>query len=285
MQCAAKSYKVYLENANLNVHVVEAGNPSNKMVLFIHGFPDCWHSWSRIMPAFVKEGYFVVAPDLVGYGLSDKPTNVSDYRMDKLQSYLEELISHYHKESILIVAHDWGGIIAWHLAANRPELIEKMVIMNAPYPRAYAREAKNWDQFLNTWYFYYFQIPFIPESFMSFNMTKTVNAVFKTRNIAVNEADQEILSSSMAQPGAAKAMVDYYRALLREVIFGKTFIGKVEVPVLILWGESDVALVRGCADCVKWVPRVQVQYIPKVSHWVQYEVPEIVKKQALKFFA
>jgi len=297
--CGAESVLVRLPKNGICLHAVEAGPRSGKLVILLHGFPDCWHAWSHIIPAIVKAGYFVVAPDMRGYNLSDKPSGVHNYRINVLVSDIVDLVAYYNKKTAIVVAHDWGGVVAWALAERHPELVEKLVIVNAPHPKAYQRELrKGFDQALSSWYIFFFQIPIIPASVISFTPYESVKTFFKGRkeNILTQE-DKDVLASSYAQPGAVPAMLNYYKALFRGMVFGtggrKRIEGeakrergeKIKVPTLVLWGDGDVALTRECAQCSEFVQDVRIQYIPKISHWVPYEAPEVVEREVLTFIA
>lgn len=297
LKCDANSVFVKLPKG-LTLHVVEAGDRNAKLVVLLHGFPDCWHSWHGVIPELVKKGYFVVAPDMRGYNLSDKPKNVKDFYMPELVSDVKELIESYNKKSAIVVAHDWGGIVAWELAARHPEVLEKLIILNAPHTKAYEREAKrNVAQLLSSWYILFFQIPFLAQNVITYNPHNAVKTFFKTINPnALSNDDKEVLACSYAQEGSVSSMINYYKGLVRNTLTkllkkrsgpkktdGDRRPGKIQVPTLVLWGQNDVALQPGCAMCSEWVEKVQVTYIPKCSHWVPYEVPEIVSREILKF--
>eukprot|EP00026_Physarum_polycephalum_P010428 Phypoly_transcript_10592.p1 GENE.Phypoly_transcript_10592~~Phypoly_transcript_10592.p1 ORF type:complete len:350 (+),score=46.43 Phypoly_transcript_10592:194-1243(+) len=293
LRCDANSVFVKL-TSGINLHVVEAGDRNAKLIVLLHGFPDCWHCWSGVIPELVKKGYFVVAPDMRGYNLSDKPSSVSDYFMGPLTKDVKELIENYKKKNAIVVGHDWGGVVSWAFADKYPELVEKLVILNAPHTKAYAREmGKNPLQLLSSWYIFWFQIPFLGQNLMTYDPHKTASITFKTeRDGVVNDKDKEILACAYAQDGALPSMLNYYKGIIRSRLSrpprkeGEKKVDrpqKLQVPTLILWGEDDIALVRNLAMCSEFVEKVQVIYVPKCSHWVPYEVPEIVSREVLKF--
>eukprot|EP00026_Physarum_polycephalum_P008434 Phypoly_transcript_08520.p1 GENE.Phypoly_transcript_08520~~Phypoly_transcript_08520.p1 ORF type:complete len:344 (-),score=40.76 Phypoly_transcript_08520:300-1331(-) len=289
--CGASSVFVSLASG-IKLHVVEAGNRNDKLIILLHGFPDCWHSWAKIIPELVRGRYFVVAPDMRGYNLSDKPQRVKDYKTDLLAGDVKELIEAYGKKSAFIVAHDWGGIVGWEFAERYPEMLDKFVVSNAPNLRAYKREIRsNLNQILASWYFIWFQIPYLAQNFISYNPSTPIKEIFHTYNQqALGDEAKELLACAYVQDGAAHAMLNYYKALVRRLIMDAfKFRGentkKVQVPTLILWGENDLALEPELTNCSEFVEDVRVVYIPKCSHWVPYEVPEVVSREVSKFIS
>src|ERR687883_250801 len=120
--------------ANVNgirMHYVTAGE--GPLILFLHGFPEFWYSWRYQIP-FFAEHFKVVAPDMRGYGDTEKPNEISEYKIDKVVKDIVELIHSLSKERAIVVGHDWGGVISWSIAMNEPSVVEKLVIMNAPHP-------------------------------------------------------------------------------------------------------------------------------------------------------
>lgn len=296
MDCGAQSIFVTLPTG-IKLHVVEAGDRSGKLIVLLHGFPDVWHCWSGVIPTLVKQGYFVVAPDMRGYNLSDKPLTVADYKINNLVGDIKQLIEHYNKKDSILVAHDWGGVVAWALAERHPEILEKLIILNAPHAKRYMEVVKkNIRQGLSSWYILFFQIPIIPLNLMTFNPLQTAKSFLQTRNKgAVSSESLQILASSYAQENEVSSMLNYYKALFRAQIQAawnakkiqnrerREGGDKVKVPTLVLWGENDTALIRELGMCSRYVEHVNTIYIPNCSHWVPYEAPEIVSREILKF--
>ena len=127
------------------------------LVLLLHGFPEFWYSWRRQLPALAQR-FRVVAPDLRGYNLSDKPA--SGYDQATLASDIPALIHALGADRAHVVGHDWGGVVAWGAAIHHPQVVDRLVILNAPHPAAYWRELRqNPRQLLRSWYIGLFQIP------------------------------------------------------------------------------------------------------------------------------
>src|SRR5262249_33835635 len=140
----------------LRLHYVEAG--AGPPVLLLHGFPEFWYSWRHQLPALAGAGFRAWAPDLRGYNESEKPAGVRNYRVRLLVEDVAGLIRHTGAGRATVVGHDWGGVIAWRLAMDRPELVERLVILNAPHPGAFLRELRNPAQWLRSAYVLFFQL-------------------------------------------------------------------------------------------------------------------------------
>eukprot|EP01111_Echinosteliopsis_oligospora_P007422 TRINITY_DN2240_c0_g1_i1.p1 TRINITY_DN2240_c0_g1~~TRINITY_DN2240_c0_g1_i1.p1 ORF type:complete len:348 (+),score=49.94 TRINITY_DN2240_c0_g1_i1:75-1118(+) len=290
LDCDASSTKIFLPKASIYLHVIEAGNKENPMVVLLHGFPDTWNCWKHIIPVLVKKGYYVVAPDMRGYNLSDKPSGVHNYEIPKLASDVEELITKLNKKTASVVAHDWGGLVAWYFAENYSHMLNHLIILNAPHPEAYMREARrNISQLLSSWYILFFQIPWLPANLITFNPEGASRTIFKTfRKDKVTEEDIKISASAFAQDGALDSMLNYYKALVRSLIKDmfkrkKEETSQITTPTLVLWGENDVALKKELAEASEFVKDFQVVYIPRCSHWTTLDAPEEVEREVIKF--
>jgi pimeloyl-ACP methyl ester carboxylesterase len=151
----------YAEVGDVQLHYVEAGD--GPLVVLLHGFPEFWYGWRQQIAPLVDAGFRVVAPDLRGYNLSSRPDGFSDYTADKLAGDIRGLIRALGVESAMVVGHDWGGTVAWTLAASHPEVVDRLVILNAAHPRLLNEGLRDPRQLLRTWYFFYFQFPRLPE--------------------------------------------------------------------------------------------------------------------------
>src|SRR5262249_55077754 len=140
----------YADSGGVKIHYVTLGK--GPLVVLLHGFPDFWYSWRDQMPELAKH-FQVVALDLRGYNLSDKPEGVENYAMDKLGGDVAAVLKPLKREKATIVGHDWGGAIAWTFAMTPPDQTERLVILNLPHPRGLMRElANNPEQHKNSDY-------------------------------------------------------------------------------------------------------------------------------------
>ena len=270
----------------VRLHYVEAG--SGPLVLLLHGFPEFWYSWRHQIPALAAAGFHVLALDLRGYNLSDKPRGVSAYRIDTLLGDVLGLIDHVSAERAAIAGHDWGGVIAWHLAMHHPQKVEKLIILNAPHPAAYRRELQSWTQLLKSWYIFFFQLPGLPEQLLSAGDFAWLERLLRHQPVhpqAFGSEDVRRYKQALAQPGALTAALNYYRAFLRYRAKGTVHEDvSINVPVLLLWGERDSYLsLRLTEGLSAWVPNLRVIRFPDVSHWIQNDAPERVTRLMVDF--
>lgn len=270
----------FVEANGQRFHVASLGE-GDRLALCLHGFPECWYSWRYQMPLLARLGYRVWAPDLRGYGLSSRPTEVADYAVEELMGDVAGLIDASGAKSTLLMGHDWGGIIAWLFATRRLRPLERLVNMNIPHLGA-GRASAGWRQRLRSWYALFFQLPGLPERMFGRDARRIGRMFERTaaRPGAFKPEDIEVYRQSAAQPGALKAMIHYYRALVRgggmkrQVALGFPVI---DVPTLLLWGTEDVALrVELTHGTERFVDDFTLRYLPGVGHWVQQEAPEEV---------
>ena len=258
-------------------HCVTAG--SGPAVVLLHGFPEFWYEWRHQIPALAAAGFRVVAPDMRGYNLSDKPAGVEAYRIQPLVEDVAGLVRHLGAERAHVVGHDWGGVVAWWFAMLRPELLDRLAILNAPHPAAFAREIVKPDQMLRSAYAGFFQLPAVPELALraaDFALLERVLRTEPARPGAFTDADVERYKEAFARPGALTASLNYYRAFARS---GKPPVRPIAAPTLLVWGEKDPHLVvRLTEGLEEWVPGIRVERIPEASHWVAADEPERVNR-------
>ncbi|MEZ4621878.1 MAG: alpha/beta hydrolase [Caldilineaceae bacterium] len=140
----------YVDNDGVTIHYVTMGR--GPLMVLIHGFPEFWYSWRHQMPVLAQQ-FQVVAVDLRGYNVSDKPVGVEQYKMRHLVSDIVAVIAQFGADQAVIVGHDWGGMVAWALAMFRPDLVARLIVCNLPHPNGLARElAHNPQQQANSQY-------------------------------------------------------------------------------------------------------------------------------------
>ena len=278
----------YIQINGIRMHYVQAGT-GKRLLLLLHGFPEFWWSW-RYQIAALSEHFTVVAPDLRGYNQTDKPA--WGYELDVLVHDVVSLIRELGYARAIVAGHDWGGNIAWSLAIAYPHRVERLIALNIPHPALIARAlGRNWRQTLRSWYFLFFQLPFLPEAMIRANNYASVERAF--RGMAVDKShfgDEELaeFKAALAQPGALTAAINYYRALFRQGACG-LFHGTgmlVQLPTLMIWGEEDTALGKELTyGTEQFVPDLRIRYIPRCSHWVQQEQPDLVNQYMLEFLS
>jgi pimeloyl-ACP methyl ester carboxylesterase len=273
---------------DVRLHYVTAGDEDDPLVVLLHGFPEFWYSWRHQIPALADAGFRVVAPDMRGYNTSEKPPGVANYRMEKLVGDVVGLIEHFDREQAHVVGHDWGGGVAWETAMRRPEVVEKLAVLNAPHLDRYREELRyNPEQWSRSLYVLYFQLPWLPEFTLGVWDCAGVAKMLRETSEpdTFDEADLRRYREAACRPGALTAMLNYYRAGFREELreqAGRLLGGKrpgnvVRAPTLLLWGEQDPALDVELTEGVeRWVPDLRVERLPEATHWVQNDAPEAV---------
>jgi pimeloyl-ACP methyl ester carboxylesterase len=266
----------------VRLHYVAAG--SGPLVLLLHGFPEFWYGWRRQILALAAAGFRVVAPDLRGYNLSDKPRGVAAYAMRTLVSDVQKLIAHLGCSEASLIGHDWGAGIAWAFAMRHPSAVTRLGILNGPHPLSMLLGLPRPSQLLKSWYMFFFQLPRLPERMARRNGYAILLEPYERLPPSARFTSAEKLAYRRAfgQPGALTAMIDYYRALFRPR--GAVPLATIEAEVLVLWGEQDAYLGRALArPSPRWVPRARVEYYSGVGHFIQHEAPGQVNARLIRF--
>lgn len=272
----------------VRLHAASEGE-AGPLLLFLHGFPEYWQSWHRQLPAFAAT-HRAVALDLRGYNLSDKPPRVTDYELLKLVDDVRRVIRALSPDTpVSLVGHDWGGIIAWTLARESPELLQRLVILNAPHPAIFYRELKdNPKQQLSSTYAAYFQLRGLAEvTLEAFDHAALGKMVWGTSS-KQGQFSPELRAAyheAWRQPGALTGGLNYYRNVgsLKQTIQALQP-WRIEVPTLVLWGEQDPALRRdNLVGLDRYVPKLTVYRHPSATHWIHHEEPDWVNERIRAF--
>jgi len=273
-----------LDVGEVRLHVAEAG--SGPLVILLHGFPEFWYAWRRVLPALAREGFHVVAPDMRGYGRSDKPAGVAPYGTRHLAADVAGLVRALGEPRASVVGHDWGAGVAWCFAMAHPELLERIVVLNGPHPARLLRDGfRSPRQIARSWYMFTFQLPVIPERIMSRdNFGGILDAIQKEMRgpNALGAEDVERYREAYAEPGALTAMINYYRAAIRRIDQVET--RRIDAPALVLWGDEERYIGREFSDPGKdLVPDVRIHHVPGATHWIHHERPELVTAEIAAF--
>ena len=289
----------YVELAGgIRLHYASCGNREGRpLVLCVHGFPEYWGAWEDVLPSLGAWSY-AVAPDLRGYNLSSQPTGTDAYRAREIVSDLIGLIEKLGYARAFIVAHDWGGAAGWQLAIARPQLVERLVILNSPHPFAFGRElASNPEQQRASAYMNRLRAADAEEQLAKDDFARlfaSFNAV-DGRTAAWLDSTRRDRYRAVWSRGLTGAL-NYYRATplypptdddpgARALTLepGK-FI--VRVPTLVLWGMRDRALLPCLLDGLdELVPQITVERLPAASHWLAHEEPGHVAERVRNFLA
>jgi pimeloyl-ACP methyl ester carboxylesterase len=272
----------FAEIGDVKLHYVEAGD--GPLVVLLHGFPEFWYGWRRQIAPLAAAGFRVVAPDLRGYNLSSKPDGVGAYGADDLAADIHGLIQKRGAQSARVVGHDWGGTVAWTLAMNHPEVVDKLVILNAAHPRKLNEGLHHPSQLRRSWYFFYFQLPGVPEHHVKADDWEFFKDFLRDAQPPYTPEDLQQYTVAWAQPGADTAMLNYYRYAVRH---SGGEIRPIEAPTLVIWGGSDRYLGPTLAEPHEEdVPNLdRVERLENASHWVHHDEAERVNELLIDFFA
>lgn len=280
----------------VRLHCAVAG-AGDRLMLFLHGFPEFWAAWRGPMAHFAERGWLCVAPDLRGYNLSDKPEGVEPYKAKHLVADVLALGEHYSPgRKFVLVAHDWGGAVAWAVAiadGRRPEQrLSRLVMINSPHPYTFWRELRdNPAQQKASEYMNVFRLPKAERVLSESGYARLLSAFGH-----LPQAWRDELVEAWSRPGALTGGLNFYRASplhpptaddpgpAKFQFEPKDF--RVRVPTLVLWGERDSALLTGCLDGLEaCVPDLKLVRVPDASHWIVHEKPGLVCSEIAAFAA
>jgi epoxide hydrolase 4 len=284
----------------VKLHAVEMGE--GRPVILLHGFPELWWSWRRQLPALARAGLHAVAPDLRGYGGSDRPPDVEAYALPRLVDDVAGLVRALGAGRASLVGHDWGGAVAWSLAARHPELVDRLVIMNAPHPAVFLRALLRPDQLLRSAYMALFQLPELPERLLFARDAALLRRGLRAlRATPVADAELDVYVEAGRRADRLRGGLNSYRAMGRALVgrgrrrspgeAGRPAAGaarargrRIEAPVLVIWGEQDPVLGRAlAAPPPHLVPDARVVRLPNASHAVMLDAAEEVNRLLVEF--
>jgi pimeloyl-ACP methyl ester carboxylesterase len=293
----------------VNIHYVEAGSHNaehspSQTIIFLHGFPEYWGTWHAQLDYFANN-YRVIAPDLPGYNLSDKPQKQSFYAVPNLIQFIAKFIQAVApQEKIILVAHDWGGVIAWPLAAFFPQIVERLIILNAAHPSIFTREMiYNPEQRQKSEYIHELVAADGIEKLSANHYHYLKHKILgRMQEGTLNDVQIEAYQQAWAIPDAVNGMLQYYRAMPqlatsekiisdeREQVKTPTQMKipniRITCPTLVLWGEQDQAFVKENINGIEeYVPNVRVTRFPDASHWLQHELPNEVNLEIETFLS
>jgi epoxide hydrolase 4 len=283
----------YADVNGVRLHYVRAGE--GKLILFLHGFPEFWYAWKDQLAEFGRD-HLAVAPDMRGYNLSSKPADVEQYQMSYLVEDIGALVKHLGRKRLVLVGHDWGGVVAWFFAIQQPEYVEKLVVINAPHPGVFQRElSENPAQQQASQYMLFFRSPEAEQALSADNYSALVNGVLGEglKQGAFTEEDRAAYLAAWSQPGALTGGLNYYRAARvgpptpdesPTPLAAPGASLTVKAPTLVIWGEQDPFLLTGNLEgLAPFIPDLQIRRIPDGSHWVVHEQPGVVNAAIREF--
>ena len=260
----------YADNDGVKIHYVMAGD-SGPLVVMIHGFPDFWYSWNEQIKA-LQSTHRVAAIDQRGYNRSDKPMGLDNYAIPKLVSDVAAVIRDMGEKKAVIVGHDWGGMVAWSFAMSKPEMTDRLAVLNLPHPKGLNRElANNPDQQRNSQYARAFQLPGAHKLLTAERLAGWVKGEAKRAKYieAMKRSDFE-------------AMLNYYKRNYPRPPYEEDTSEPVrlKMPVLLIHGLDDKALLPGALNRTwEWLDGdLTLVTIPGAGHFVHHDKPSLVSR-------
>lgn len=256
-------------------------------VILLHGFPEFWYSWRHQITALAEAGFSAAAPDLRGYNLSDKPSGLDAYRLEHLVSDVAAVAASTGQPRVHVVGHDWGGVIAWTFASRYPELVDRLVIMNAPHLGRFMELVGRPPQIFRSWYVLLFQLPRLPERLLAARNYAAVRSLLRRKPAVAGTFSRDDVAryvEAIARPGALTAALNYYRALRLPHASAIARHARTEAETLVIWGDRDQALTTRLLEGIeRYAPRLRIHRIPYASHWVQSEAAREVNEVLVEF--
>ena len=286
---------LHLVANGIRFHALAAGPEDGPLVVFLHGFPELARSGRHQLPALGAAGYRALAPDMRGYGDTDLR---GPYDVGTLVRDVTGLVDALGRERAVVVGHDWGGAVAWAVAARHPELVDGLVAINCPPASALAHAMRHSRaQLRKSWYILFFQLPWLPERRMAADGAAVVARALlggSHRREAWPPEELDAYRAAFARPGRAKAAIDWDRAGFRRTVRPRRSGGpsrRVAAPTLVLWGVEDRFLGRELVapDALRRVLTEGnvpvVVFIEDAGHFVQNEMPDRVNEELLRWLA
>jgi pimeloyl-ACP methyl ester carboxylesterase len=307
---AIEQYRIQVNAIDLSVHV--AGPQEGPPIWLLHGFPECWHSWREQIPALVAAGYRVFAPQMRGYGQSSSPAEVADYDLLTLCADIQQAMDHFGHEQVVMVGHDWGAVVAWHLALLEPERVTRLITMSVPFAGRARRPVIEIlrelyaDRFN---YILYFQAPGEAEQELNADIERTLRLFMQDQDVFLQKkpADARLLEGT-SPPGALpqwcsredldvyvqtfaehgfRGPLNWYRNFERNWQRTAFLAGRqVLQPTLFLIGDRDPVGVFEAHTLKRMpesVPNLQQQVLTNCGHWIQNEQGSQVNALMLGF--
>jgi pimeloyl-ACP methyl ester carboxylesterase len=252
-------------------------------VVLLHGWPETWYEWRHIIPQLIDNNYTVIAPDMRGFGDSEKPQ--IGYDTKTVAEDIYQLVKKLGNSKIYIVAHDWGGPVAYSYAAAHPQDVRKMVILDTLLPGFGLEEAANFSP-KGLWHLSFHAVRDLPEKLIDGKEDIYLNWFYDwTYNqSAITSEDREEYIKQYSKPGAMRAGFEYYRAVFEDSEQNKEYANeKLEIPILTIGGEAGIGNFTA-ASFQKVANNVTGITLPNTGHFIPEERPNFLTKQILEFF-
>lgn len=283
MENQGKRQHGFIDNNGVKLHYVTQGE--GQLMLMLHGFPAFWYSWRHQIPEF-SGNYKVVAVDLRGHNESDKPSNKNAYRVEDAIADVKAVIEGLGYKDCVLVGHNRGGAVAWEFAYAYPEMVNRLIVINQAHLAKIIAALRTPQQLLQSWYFFVFQLPWLPEALFrksDYQLLKGGFLNYAIEKDAFTASDLEVYKEAAARPGALTAMVNWYRNFFQSWLVDRRW-GVLKVPTLMIWGEGDAAMGKELAEGTEfYVENLTIRYLPNCGHWAHEEKPQLVNQYMREF--
>lgn len=262
----------------LDFHVNTCGD-GERFALCLHGFPEIGYTWRHQLPVLASLGYRVWAPDLRGFGQTDKPRGVKNYAVEHLVDDVAGLIDASGAKETLLLGHDWGVMLASQVAFHKVRPLERLVLLNGAAIGMQTDTGFSFRAMRRVIYALLFQLPFVPERALAAGNYRAIRESFTGRMVGrparITEEDVRVFADAMARPGALNGGINYYRAQIRGGGFRRMMargFPKIQTPTLIIWGEDDPVLIPSTIGrAAELIDDLTLRFLPGVGHWAQLE--------------
>lgn len=254
--------------SGLTFDVRDEGPAGGVPVILLHGFPQDATSYDRVLPHLHEAGLRTLVPDQRGYSAGARPPGRSAYRMTELVGDVLALQDHAGLQTAHVVGHDWGGGVAWALAAAHPDRVETLTVLSTPHPAALVRSMLHSGQALKSWYMGFFQLPVLPEVLARRSLPRSL------RRSGLPQPDVDHYVRRMAEPGALSGALGWYRAM---PLAPAAAVPAVAVPTSYVWGSRDFALGRTAAVMTAGFVTGTYRFVElPAGHWLPETRPQEV---------
>lgn len=249
----------------LTFDVSDTGPEGGRVVIALHGFPEDRHCWQRLADGLAADGYRVLAPDQRGYSPGARPSGRRAYALTELTADVLALADAAGTERFDVIGHDWGGGVAWDLAARHPDRVRSLTALSTPHPGAMTASLLRSSQLLHSWYMLFFQLPAVPEAAM-----RRIGATRAADRFAKDGLDRETArryAERLVRPGAVEGPLNWYRAIPYSF---RRPMPPVRVPTLYVWSDGDGYLTRRSAELTAEhvTGPYQFEILRGQSHWL-----------------
>lgn len=275
----------YIKVNNIKLHYVESGDPSKPLMLFLHGYPEFWYSWRHQIVHFNKD-YRVVAVDMRGYGDSEKPEDVSAYKIDYLIEDIRQLIRALGHDKCILVAHDWGGVVACKLRELHPEVIHTLIMLASTSLDVIFRQIfTTREQASRSRYIFLFRAPKIPELLLQMYDLQFLEKIMLVEGKnTVNSQDIECYKYWFRRQYGLSPPINYYRANFSYTWEDKFF--EEKLPFLLAFAENEKYLSKSILEVMKTrYATIETAIVEDCGHFLQQEEPEKVNKLIRDFLS